>query len=140
VPGNIINTEGKIIGKHQGLPFYTIGQRKGLGIAWPEPLYVVRLDPEKNTIIVGAKSELRQKEFYYQNIHWQLPQKEKFTAEIKIRYNSSAIRGTVYPKLQKVVLNRPAEAVTPGQAVVFYKKDWIIGGGIISNDINQESR
>lgn len=138
-PGPILNKEGETIGEHQGIIFYTIGQRKGLRIAAKEPLYVSAIDKENNSIIVGKKTQVYGEELVVDgfNAIYREEIKEPIKAEVKIRYLHPPASATVIPlgkdKL-KVKFEQPQWAITPGQAVVFYHDSMVIGGGtIISN-------
>lgn len=134
--GEIVDTHGRVLGQHDGIEFYTIGQRKGLGISSPNPLYVIELDPVNNRVIVGGESELDRDEFEVERCNW-IPFEdppESFEATIKIRYNHPGARGTVRPQSNgsaKIKLHAPQRAITPGQACVFYEEDLVIGGGWI---------
>lgn len=134
--GNIVNSNGDILGKHNGLYKYTIGQRKGLGISNPVPLYVLGFDKNKNELIVGEEQELYKKELYARDINLLLIDdlKEPIKVNAKIRYSSKEAIATIYPEPEdkiKVVFAEPQKSVTPGQAVVFYIDDVVLGGGII---------
>jgi tRNA-specific 2-thiouridylase len=135
-PGPIVDVEGKILGEHQGLAFYTVGQRKGIGIAAPEPLYVVEKNLAANTLIVGTISNLGRSELLAHQINWTsgiVPQ-DPFQAEVKIRYKAEFARATIYPEgldQARVVFARPLRDITPGQLVVFYNDDIVSGGGLI---------
>lgn len=136
-PGKIVDTKGKIIGKHQGLYFYTIGQRKGIGISGG-PYYVLDKDIKRNLLIVTKnQKDLYKKELVAKNVNWisgkipELPLKIK----AKIRYRHKASLSTIYKlktKNYKLVFNKPQRAITLGQSVVFYKGQEVLGGGIIS--------
>lgn len=133
--GPIVNKEGKVIGEHQGIIFYTIGQRKGIGIAAKEALYVIAIDKENNTIVVGKEKDVYGNELIAEDVKFIIEElKEPFRAEAKIRYLHQASSAMVYPldgnKL-KVEFDGPQWAITPGQAVVFYDGDIVIGGGTI---------
>lgn len=134
--GNIVDTAGRVLGQHEGIEFYTIGQRKGLGIAVGKPLYVVDLDPEQNLVIVGDPEELDRATFHVERCNW-IPFDEppgEFKAMAKIRYNHKGVGATVFPQSDgraKIVLDEPQRAVTPGQACVFYQDDLVVGGGWI---------
>jgi tRNA-specific 2-thiouridylase len=134
-PGDIINTRGETIGKHNGLWFYTIGQRKGIDISGKKPLYVLEKNIKKNTLIVTEnKKELEKKELIVKNINWISGKKPKLPlkAMVKIRYRSSLSRATIVKDVvYKVVFDKPQRAVAPGQSVVFYKGLELLGGGII---------
>jgi tRNA-specific 2-thiouridylase len=133
VPGAIEDTAGRVVGQHTGLPDYTIGQRKGLQMAVGEPLYVVRVDVPRNTLIVGRKDEVWQAEMLVKQINWiggQMPD----AANVKIRYKSQEVPARVEPLDQtsaRVTFVEPQRAITPGQAAVFYRDEECLGGGII---------
>ncbi|MBU3933495.1 MAG: tRNA 2-thiouridine(34) synthase MnmA [Candidatus Omnitrophica bacterium] len=135
-PGSIVNKEGKVIGGHQGIIFYTIGQRKGIGIADREPLYVASIDRENNTIAVGKKKEVYSDELIADNVNFisvdglEAPMK----VEAKVRYLHPPASATVVPQDKdrvRVKFERPQWAITPGQAAVFYNGDTVVGGGRI---------
>lgn len=136
-PGPILNQEGSLIGEHSGLANYTIGQRKGLGIAGPEPYYVLHKDLDRNALVIGEKSSLGGVDFYTHSVNWisgAVP-KEAFPAEIKIRYQSRPAAGLVTPldgHRASVTLEQPLPDITPGQAGVFYQDQVCLGGGTIS--------
>lgn len=136
-PGPIRNRDGDQLGEHTGLADYTIGQRKGLGVAGPEPYYVIRKDIEKNALEVGFKADLGRTDFHTHTINWIAgnPPEEPFPAEIKIRYQSRAVPGLVtpLPGLEAAIsLKEPLPDITPGQAGVFYQGQICLGGGTIS--------
>jgi tRNA-specific 2-thiouridylase len=135
--GEIVHTDGTVLGEHQGIIHYTIGQRKGLGIAWHEPLYVVKLEPESRRVIVGSKEELAQESFTIKEVNWLgdeaiLPEgKEVF---VKLRSLHKGAYATLYPANDNTVtvkLHTPDISVTPGQACVFYEESRVLGGGWI---------
>lgn len=135
-PGPIVNREGRALGEHKGLPFYTIGQRKGIGVAAREAYYVLGADPERNALIVGFESELGQTAMQVGRVNWVSGNAPEgpFTAGIKIRYRAAERRGTVTPigsDRAGVAFDEPARDITPGQAAVFYDGDVCLGGGII---------
>ncbi|MBI2328234.1 MAG: tRNA 2-thiouridine(34) synthase MnmA [Chloroflexi bacterium] len=135
-PGAILDKEGNILGEHRGIPSYTIGQRKRLGISAREPLYVTAIDLEENAIIVGRREELYQDEFIASRLNWIAIEKLERPTELKarIRYRHREAEATVTPqgdgKIQ-VKFGEPQMAITPGQAVVFYCGDMVVGGGTI---------
>ena len=138
-PGPIVDRQGNILGKHKGIPFYTIGQREGLGIATGYPLYVTKIDSKNNRIIVGKKEEATKKDFLVKDLHFILsPVKKKVALGVKIRYNHQEMPAWVIPfaKRIKVRFKNPQFAITPGQSAVFYKKDTVMGGGIIDKAID----
>jgi tRNA-specific 2-thiouridylase len=129
-PGKIVDINGKRVGEHSGLWFYTIGQRHGLEI--PQgPWYVVAKNLKKNLLIVSRnQKDLLRKEFKIKDINWINPVKLPLSCEMKIRYKSDFVKAKVY-KNGLVVFNTPQKAVTPGQSAVFYQKDELLGGGVI---------
>jgi len=134
--GDIVDLHGRVLGKHDGVEFYTIGQRKGLGISSPKPLYVIELDAVNNRVIVGDDSMLDRDAFLLERCNW-IPFEEppaSFEALAKIRYNHPGTVATVTPGPNgsaKVKLHAPQRAITPGQACVFYQEDLVVGGGWI---------
>ena len=134
--GNIVTTKGEILGKHNGLYNYTIGQRKGLGISYKEPLFVVGLNKEKNEVIVGVKDEIYKKEMYVTDINLLLFDeiKEKMKVNVKTRYSSKEEPATIQMidnNTMKVEFENPVARITPGQSAVFYLDDIVVGGGKI---------
>jgi len=134
--GDIVNTEGKVLGKHNGLYNYTIGQRKGLGISNLEPLFVVDFDREKNQVIVGEKDKIYRTEMFVKNINLLLIDelKDKIEVGVKIRYSAKEEKATIEmvdDDLIKVVFENPIARITPGQSAVFYIDDIVLGGGKI---------
>ena len=140
--GEIIHINGKVLGKHNGIQHFTVGQRKGLGIAWPEPLYVKTLDRQKNIVYVANKSDLYKKDALIKKVNWvsiEEPQ-EEIEVEAQIRYRSHPVRGTLIPlknkdklkKSFKLIFKESQSSVTPGQAAVFYKGEILLGGGLIN--------
>jgi tRNA-specific 2-thiouridylase len=129
--------DGRTIGQHNGLANYTIGQRKGLGVSSPVPLYVLGKDAATNTLIVSEAHELGMDELIANDVNWisgEAP-KEAFRAEVKIRYTAREAWALVTPledgKQARVRFDAPQRDVTPGQAAVFYDKELLVGGGII---------
>lgn len=136
--GPIINNNGETIGQHQGLAFYTIGQRKGLGLSSSVPLYVKSKDPSTNTLLVTEKAELGDRSLQAGSVNWVngVPREEPFEAEVKIRYGSKYYKAQVIPdgnaRLQ-VIFNSPVPDITPGQAAVIYAGQEVIANGIIEH-------
>ena len=135
--GEIVDLHGRVLGHHDGIEFYTIGQRKGLGITTPKPVYVVELDAENNRVIVGDDSALDRDEFTATNCNWHPFDKltEPIEVTAKIRYNHPGTPATVTPignGSVKVKLHSAQRAITPGQAAVFYQDDLVVGGGWIA--------
>lgn len=136
-PGPIKDIGGKIIGQHKGFSFYTIGQREGLGVSWPRPLYVVDIIPETNTLIAGENSHCLRKEFRVTGVNivkTSLPD-DSFTASVQIRYRHEPAGATINfetcTKTASIVFSQAQRAITPGQAAVFYDGDEVVGGGTI---------
>lgn len=138
VPGPILDSSGNVLGQHTGLPDYTIGQRKGLGIAAGEPLYVTALDGTHNALIVGRAGELGKTELLARNVNWipaKLAEQLPMRAAVKIRYRAAAQPATIFiadDNSVRVVFDAPLRDITPGQAAVFYDGERCLGGGIIS--------
>lgn len=135
--GEIVDLHGHVLGHHEGIEFYTIGQRKGLGLSSPKPLYVIELDAANNRVVVGDDTALDRDELVAERCNW-IPFAEppvSFDVIAKIRYNHPGTPATVTPLANgraKVKLHTPQRAITPGQACVFYQDDLVVGGGWIS--------
>lgn len=133
--GNIVNTKGEVLGTHLGLYRYTIGQRKGLGISFKEPLFVIGFNTLKNELIVGTKKELYTKEFLVEKLNWLIFDnlESELEAYVKTRYSSNSYKAKIIPENDKVkvIFYEPQKAITPGQSAVFYIDDMVIGGGKI---------
>ena len=134
-PGPVLSTKGKILGEHRGILHYTVGQRHGLGIAAPEPLYVVAIKAGDNTIIAGSRAETCGSAFTVAGINWIMDRPEKpVTADVKIRYRHPGAEAEIVPlegECATVTLKVPQMAIAPGQAAVFYRGDAVMGGGTI---------
>ena len=140
--GEIKHINGETLGTHNGIQHFTIGQRKGLGISWPEPLYVKSLDRQKNTVYVANKNDLFKREAIIKEINWVSIEEplKKIEVEAQIRYRSEPIKGILVPmknadavtKTFKLIFEEKQSSVTPGQAAVFYKDEILLGGGLIS--------
>lgn len=137
-PGEIVDTKGRVLGRHQGVSFYTIGQRKGLGIAAPQPLYVVDLLPAERRVVVGTADQVYREGAHVAQVNWvSIPAPtEKIKALVKIRYSATPTPALIEPKGDGVYVrfDEPQRAVTPGQAMVFYDGDLLLGGGFIRRD------
>lgn len=133
--GEIVDKRGEILGRHKGVAFYTVGQRHGLGFYDGQRMYVIKIEPEKNRIVVGTEEDLYSKELIAKKVNWVSgkPPSNPMDVAVKIRYKSPEVLATLYPDLSsaKVQFHRPQRAITPGQSVVFYQNDEVIGGGII---------
>jgi tRNA-specific 2-thiouridylase len=133
--GNFVTTEGKIVGQHAGIETYTIGQRKGLGIALGEPHFVVRIDPETFDVVLGPKEALQRSRLRASDANWLCPPPTlPFDGLVQIRYNSSAVAAHITPLKEKafeVEFCDPASGIAPGQLCVVYDQDRVLGGGWI---------
>ncbi len=134
--GNITLRDGTILGTHKGLIYYTVGQRKGLGIAYKEPLYVLKLDKEKNEVIVGTEKELYSNILYANELNFLLDVdlSTPISIKAKVRYRAKEAEAVLYPQENetvKVQFKELQRAITPGQSVVFYIDDVVLGGGKI---------
>jgi len=148
--GEIVHIDGTILGTHQGIINYTVGQRRGLGISSPNPLYVVRIDPESKNIIVGPESALYQKIFIVKDVNWlgdcPIPT-EGIRACVRTRSAHPGAMATLYPYSHtnssehqlKIVLDKEEKAISPGQAGVFYDETRLLGGGWITQEHQQKS-
>lgn len=136
--GDIVDKDGNVLGTHQGVPFYTIGQRRGLGIAAGSPLYVTQVNAENNSIVVGQPKDLLRDTMQVEQINLIALEQfaEPIRAHVKIRSRDEGASATIYPQSEteaKVEFDEPRRAITPGQATVFYDKDVVIGGGWIKS-------
>ncbi len=135
--GEIVDLQGRVLGHHEGIEFFTIGQRRGLGISSPRPWYVVDLEAASNRVVVGDETALERREFGVERCNW-IPFAEppvELTATVKIRYNHPGTEAALFPLPgggARVVLREPQRAITPGQACVFYQDDLVLGGGWIA--------
>ncbi len=131
--GNFVDEEGNILGEHRGIGFYTHGQRRGLGISAPEPLFVKEVQSDTKQIVLSGASSLMSSVVYAQQIHFfdEIPQDQ---IEGKIRYSAKPVSCTLYPEGEdtlRIEFEQPVRAATPGQSVVFYRGEELLGGGII---------
>ena len=135
--GNFVNREGKILGKHKGYPFYTIGQRKGLEIAVGEPLYVISIHPETNTVVLGKEEELNRKGMWVRGLNMgkYAELTNPLEAVTKIRYKNTGTASTLYQESNrmKVIFDADVKGIAPGQSAVFYEGDDVVGGGWIES-------
>ncbi len=144
-PGPIKDLKGNIIGQHKGIPFYTIGQRQGLGVSFKEPLYVVSINAKDNSIILGKKKDTYSKGLIADKLNLLYPvNKRKVDLKVKIRYNQPEVKASISnlptknnPEANqvRVKFKKPLSSVAPGQAVVFYKADIVVGGATIIKPI-----
>jgi tRNA-specific 2-thiouridylase len=134
--GEIVDTEGRVVGEHGGVHRFTVGQRRGLGVSRPLPLYVVRVEPESNRVVVGQDEELLSSEFTAAGVNWVAFDEpdEPVCADVRVRYRHTEAPATITPlggARARVRFDQPQRAVTPGQATVFYRGDEVVGGGWI---------
>ncbi len=133
--GEIVHISGKVLGQHRGIYRYTIGQRKGLGIGWTEPLYVIGINAEKKRVIVAEKEHLSRIDMVVKQCCWSIPTpRTSFPTTCRIRYRHTAVNAVVEPLSEvevKVTFSEPQDGITPGQVAVFYQDDLVIGGGWI---------
>ncbi|MBI5582611.1 MAG: tRNA 2-thiouridine(34) synthase MnmA [Deltaproteobacteria bacterium] len=135
-PGEIVDLQGRRLGRHRGLYAYTIGQRRGLGLPAGEPYYVIRMEPEQNRLVIGFKKDLAASGLWVRDLHWLVPPGDLESLEVlvQIRYRHRPVAGTLqWTPAGRIGVRfaEPQKAVTPGQAAVFYLEDRILGGGWI---------
>lgn len=140
-PGDIVNQSGDVLGQHNGIEFFTVGQRRGLGIAQPQPQYVLKIDPEANLVVVGPEESLYHDRMWVSKVNYTLgpPPVEPVRVKVKVRYKSTEAPGLLHPWDDHAVIcfDEAQRAVTPGQAAVFYQGDVVLGGGFIEADLPQ---
>lgn len=133
--GPVKNRQGEVLGTHKGLHQYTVGQRRGIGVAAKRPYYVLELRVEENTLVVGCEEETRSSQFEVNDVNWIVPApKSNIETGVKIRYSTKEAPAQVIPQEGKKALIRflePQKAITPGQVAVFYDNDVVLGGGWI---------
>lgn len=138
-PGPIVDETGAVVGQHRGVAAYTVGQRKGLGVALGTPRYVTAIDPARNVVVIGPEEELLTRRALVEDVHWVSGEAPPAPVrlEVKIRYRTEPATALVVPCEggAEVRFERPQRAVTPGQAAVFYDGDEVLGGGIIARAI-----
>lgn len=132
-PGQLVDTSGKVVGEHDGIVNFTVGQRRGVGIATGSPLYVIRLEPSENRVVVGDGDELLVREVQLRDMVWGSFTQETAPTRVsaKIRYNMDARPATLHSGVGKIVFDEPVRAVTPGQIAVAYKGESVVAGGTI---------
>jgi tRNA-uridine 2-sulfurtransferase len=142
-PGSIVDAKGKVLGQHQGIAAYTIGQRQGLGLAAAAPLYVLKIDVENNVLVVGPQSAAGSTELIAEQVHYvsgDLPS-QAVSVVAKVRYRAGEAGARLVPvteRTARVIFEEPQFAVTPGQSVVFYQGDVVLGGGVIVSTLSAE--
>ena len=135
--GYFVDTSGNVLGIHKGIAFYTIGQRRKIGLSLNSRKYIVEINAKENKIVIGDESDLYQKEFKLEELHYSsiAPITQPIELQVQIRYNTIPAKATIFPnknnKLQ-VIFKEPKRAITPGQSAVFYDNDVVLGGGIIT--------
>lgn len=136
-PGSIVDSQGTVLGEHSGIEFFTIGQRRGLGVAGSKPMYVTRIELERNAVVVGPEEELYSDEARVAGINYTSGHQPKGPVKVavKLRYKSPMTEAVLQPNGEQALLRfaQPQRAVTPGQAAVFYQEDEVLGGGRIEN-------
>ena len=142
-PGDVVDMKGNVLAQHQGIDRYTIGQRKGLGIADPAPLYVVRIEPETRRVVVGPEEALLSPGLIADGMNWVsgTAPSEPVEVTIKIRYKATDMPATlvVQGSETRVWFDEPQRAVTPGQAAVFYREEELLGGGYIVGPLDSDA-
>lgn len=146
-PGQVVDKQGKVLGQHEGIYRFTIGQRRGLGIALGEPAHVIGLDAHSHTVILGSKDDLMSSRLLAKDFNWLIDTPaEPFSAMVKIRYNHRGCPATVNPKGNQIEVHfaQPVSAITPGQTAVVYVQTSqglrLVGGGWIENALPDEKR
>jgi tRNA-specific 2-thiouridylase len=153
--GEIVLKDGTVVGEHDGIEHFTIGQRKGLGVAWQEPLHVVKLDPAMNRVVVAPRAEAGRQEAVVGAINWVSidPPRQAMNVEVQVRYRSAPVTARLTPlpatdddhQRQRphrchLLFDEDQFSIAPGQAAVFYADDTVLGGGLLQRDFdtNQE--
>jgi len=139
--GEVVDVDGNSIGTHQGFPFYTIGQRKGLGLAVGRPIFIAAINADTNTIVVGDDDDLRHRDFVVSSVNWgsHFCPRNGMAVSCKIRYRdsgASAILSEAEPHRVLVHFDSPQRAITPGQSAVFYDGEVVVGGGVIDKIVD----
>jgi tRNA-specific 2-thiouridylase len=134
--GDLVDTDGAVVGRHAGIHRYTIGQRRGIGIASAQPLYVINIDAPTNQVVVGRQDDLLSTEFMAAGVNWVAfdPPEAEVRAEVRVRYRHAPAAATITPvpnNRVRIRFDEPQRAITPGQATVFYRGDEVVGGGWI---------
>jgi len=142
--GKITDQSGNVLGEHDGFPNYTVGQRKGLGVSATERLYVLKTDPDANTVVVGPASSLEARGLRASHLNWLTvrPPEQPFRATVQVRYRDKGVPGAVIPDSDGVTVRfeAPHRGIAPGQSVVFYDGEYVIGGGVIETAIGKDSK
>jgi tRNA-specific 2-thiouridylase len=135
-PGDIVDASGKVVGRHEGIVDFTVGQRRGVGVAMGQPVYVVDIDPRTHRVVIGPDSDLRVSDFAVESVNWVgiAPPREPFRCDVQVRYRAKPFPAKVTLAGRfgvHVTPDEPQRAVSPGQAAVFYRDDLLLGGGWI---------
>ena len=142
-PGDIVDPAGNVLGQHEGIQYFTVGQRRGLGLSGGPPRFVIRLEPDTRQVVVGSEAQLYGDSFYTDPVSWVsgAPPTGELSVTVKIRYKFAEAPATVTPVGAGAVVrfHDPQRAITPGQAAVFYQGDSVLGGGVIARGIPAES-
>jgi tRNA-specific 2-thiouridylase len=136
IPGNFVDPEGNVLGQHKGIAYYTIGQRKGLGLSLGRQVFVSKIDKDTNEVVLTDESALFKNTLIAHDLNWVSTDevKEPYKAKAKIRYSAKPAECTIYPMEDgkvRVVFEEKQRAMTKGQAVVFYEDNFVLGGGTI---------
>ena len=134
-PGDFVDREGRVLGRHKGIIHYTVGQRKGLGLSLPEPMYVCRICPDTDQVVLGRDAELWSRSFTVRDMNWISGEAPgaPFRCKVRVRYRQTEQWAEVSPTESgaEITFDRPQRAITPGQAAVLYDGDTVLGGGVI---------
>ncbi|MCS7002628.1 MAG: tRNA 2-thiouridine(34) synthase MnmA, partial [Dehalococcoidia bacterium] len=135
-PGEVVTEDGVVVGSHRGAAWYTVGQRRGLGLAGPEPMYVLAIEPKDNRVVVGHESRLLKRALIAERVHWVSGEPPSGPIEVaaKVRYRAPETPAVAYLENDRLRVEflEPQRALTPGQAVVLYRDDEVIGGATIT--------
>ncbi|MDD6174271.1 MAG: tRNA 2-thiouridine(34) synthase MnmA [Firmicutes bacterium] len=136
LPGDFVDAQGNVLGRHRGVTHYTIGQRKGLGVSFGRPMFVTAIDPQRNTVTLGEEGSQYAPALIAERFNWIASDApaEPFSAQVKVRYQAPTAGATVFPAGDgsvRILFDEPQRSVTPGQAVVLYRNDLVLGGGTI---------
>jgi len=144
VPGDIVELDGTVVGRHEGIEYFTIGQRRGLGIAQGQPRFVIRIEPEFHRVVVGPEEALFRDEMWVSGVNYPLGTQPQgpVKVNVKIRYNSIEAAAVLHPYGDGAIVRftRPQRSVAPGQAAVFYQGDVLLGGGTIEPEMEPGMR
>ncbi len=135
--GDIVHISGKVLGKHKGIFHYTIGQRRGLGISWKRPLYVIKMDSERNTLVVGEEEFLYRDSLFVEKINFLVPLEkwERVSAQVRYRSQQICVKEIIREKGgYRIVFANKVRGITPGQVVAFYDRDILLGGAVIEKE------